>query len=125
MATLISGGSALAQAYPTSVVGTWTIRANNTLPFTFTVQSQSADSPCAVIAGVMGSPNDPIAGYYCPATGQVSFLRNSASTGATYQVFTGEVSWVGSPTLMTGNFSNYAGGNNNGAFSFSASNPGS
>jgi hypothetical protein len=72
----------------------------------------------------MGAPNDTIVGYYCPSTGQVSFLRNSANTGATYQVFTGQLSWVGSATYMTGNFSNYAGGNNTGAFSFSAQYPG-
>jgi hypothetical protein len=124
VATLITAGSALAQAFPTTVVGTWTIRANDTLPFTFTVQSESSDSPCALINGVIGGP-DALVGYYCPATGAVSFLRNSANTGATFQVFTGQVSWVGSQTQMTGNFSNYAGGNNNGAFSFSAQYPGS
>jgi hypothetical protein len=125
VATLITAGSALAQAFPTTVVGTWTIRANDTLPFTFTVQSQSSDSPCALINGLMGAPNDTIVGYYCPATGAVSFLRNSSNTGATYQVFTGQVSWASSQTQMTGNFSNYAGGNNTGAFSFSAQYPGS
>jgi len=122
VATVLTAGAALAQAYPANVVGTWTIRANDTLPFTFTVQSQSSDSPCALIAGVLGAPNDTITGYYCPATGAVSFLRNSASNGATYQVYLGQVSWAGSETYMTGNFSNY-GGSNTGAFSFSASIP--
>jgi len=125
IATLITAGSALAQGYPTTVVGTWTIRANDTLPFTFTVQAQSSDSPCALITGVMGAPNDSIVGYYCPANGGVSFLRNSSNTGATYQVFTGQLSWGGSETYMTGTFTNYAGGNNTGAFSFSAQYPGS
>ncbi len=100
-------------------------RQNDTLPFTFTVQSQSSDTPCAAITGLMGAPNDTVAGYYCPASGQISFLRNSSNTGATYQVFTGRLSWVGSSTQMTGNFSNYSGGDNNGAFSFAASIPGS
>ena len=124
--TLLTAGAALAQTYPTSVVGQWTIRANDTQPFTFTVQQQSSDSPCAQITGIMGAPNDAIAGYYCPATGQVSFLRNSSNTGATYQVFTGQTSWAGSgdvQTQMTGNFSNYAGGDDTGAFSFMAALP--
>jgi hypothetical protein len=127
VASLITAGAAIAQTYPTNVVGTWSIRANDTQVFTFTVQSQSSDSPCALITGIMGAPNDPITGYYCPATGGVSFLRNSASSGATYQVFTGQLSWTGSgdvKTQMTGYFSNYSSGDNTGAFSFTASLPG-
>ena len=123
--TLIAGGAAIAQTYPTSIVGTWTIRANDTAPFTFTVSSQSSDAPCAAISGSMGAPNDTIAGYYCPATGGVSFLRNSSQTGATYQVFTGNLSWTGANTYMTGSFSNFAGGNDTGSFGFTASVPGS
>ena len=123
--TLFAGGAAMAQAYPTSIVGTWTIRANDTQPFTFTVSSQSSDAPCAAISGLMGAPNDTIVGYYCPATGGVSFLRNSSNTGATYQVFTGELSWTGTTTYMTGTFSNFAGGNDTGSYGFTASSPGS
>jgi hypothetical protein len=124
IATLLAGGSAMAQTYPFNIVGTWSIRANDTDIFTFTVQQQSSATPCAYITGIMGAPNDPIAGYYCPATGEVSFLRNSSSSGATYQVFTGQTSWQGNssvPTQMTGDFTNYGGDNNNGAFSFNAS----
>ncbi len=126
VASLITAGSALAQAYPTSVVGTWNIRANDTLLFTFTVEKQSSDSPCAQITGVLGAPNDPIVGYYCPTTGLVSFERNSANTGATFQVYTGQLSWAksGKPyTQMTGNFSNYGGGDDTGAFAFTADLP--
>ena len=118
--TLITGGAAMAQAYPTSIVGTWTIRANDTQPFTFTVSTQSSDAPCAAITGLMGAPNDTIVGYYCPATGGVSFLRNSSQTGATYQVFTGELSWTGTKTYMTGSFSNFSGGVHTGSFGFTA-----
>ena len=96
---LCAGGAMAAQTYPASVVGTWTIRANDTLPFTVSVSAQSSDAPCAAITGLMGAPNDTIAGYYCPATGGVSFLRNSAQSGATYQVFTGQLSWAGQRDL--------------------------
>jgi hypothetical protein len=118
--TLLAGG-ALAQTYPTSIVGNWTIRANDTQPFTITISSQSSDAPCALIGGLMGAPNDTVVGYYCPATGLVSFLRNSANTGATYQVFSGMLSWTGTTTYMTGAFSNFAGGADTGAFGFTAS----
>jgi hypothetical protein len=124
-ASIIAAGSAMAQSYPANIDGTWTILANNTQAFTFTVQSQSSDSPCALITGVIGAPNDTLIGYYCPATGAVSFLRNSAASGATFQVFTGAVSWAGSQNQMTGNFSNYSSGSDVGAFSFSATIPGS
>jgi hypothetical protein len=123
VASVIGAGSASANTYPTSVVGTWNIRANDSQVFTFTVKNQSSDNPCAQITGVLGAPNDPIVGYYCRATGLFSFERNSASTGATFQVFTGQASWAGNssiPTRITGNFSNYAGGDNTGAFAFTA-----
>ncbi len=125
IATVITAGAALAQSpYPASVVGTWLIVANNTKQFTFTVQSQSTDSPCAQIAGILPAPsgtNDTILGYYCPATGGLSFERNASTTGATFQVFTGNVSSTGSTTQFTGTFTNYAGAPNTGAFPFSAS----
>jgi len=125
IATLITTGAALAQTYQANVLGTWSIRANDTQVFTFTVSGESSDAPCAYINGVMGAPNDPIEGYYCPATGQVSFLRNSVSGGGTYQVYTGQLSWAGNSdieTQMTGSFTNY-GGTNTGAFAFTAALP--
>jgi hypothetical protein len=119
--TLLAAGAAFAATYPTSVVGTWSIRANDTALFTVSITTQSTDAPCAAITGTMGAPNDPIVGYYCPATGGISFLRNSAQTGATYQVFTGQLSWTGAKTYVTGNFSNYGGSGNSGYYGFTAS----
>ncbi len=129
IATVMAGGAAFAQSYPASLVGTWTIVANNTQPFSFTVQAQSSDSPCAQITGVLGATNDTLLGYYFPATGAVSFERNASNTGVTFQVFTGSLSWTGTTTQMTGSFANYDdvdnSGNDVGAYSFSATLPGS
>jgi hypothetical protein len=130
-ASLVAAGPASAHSYPKTIVGTWNIRANDTQVFTFTVQNQSSAGSCPLITGVLPAPNgtnDQIVGFYCPSTGLVSFERNSGNTGATFQVFTGQVSWTGSGgvlTQMTGNFSNYAGGDNTGAFAFTAELPGS
>jgi hypothetical protein len=128
IATMITAGAAMAQTYPTSIVGTWTIVANNTQPFTFTVQAQSSDSPCAQITGALAS-GDTILGYYCPATGAISFERNASSTGVTFQVYTGSLSWAGSTTYLTGSFANYDdvddSGNDVGAYAFSATLPSS
>jgi hypothetical protein len=127
--TTMAAGAAQAQSYPTSLVGTWTILANNTQPFTFTVQAQSSGSPCAQITGVLGATNDTLLGYYCPATGVVSFERNASATGVTFQVYNGALSTEGSTLYMTGNFSNYDNvddnGNDVGAYSFEATIPGS
>jgi hypothetical protein len=117
----------MAQAYPTSLIGTWAIVANNTQGLTFTVQAQSSDSPCAQITGVLGDTNDIVLGYYCPATGAVSFERNASDTGVTFQVYTGSLSTTGSTLRMTGSFSDYdnvdGNGNDVGAYSFSATLP--
>jgi hypothetical protein len=129
IAAVLTAGAAQAQSYPASLVGTWTILANNTQDFTFTVQTQSSDSPCAQITGVLGATNDLLLGYYCPATGAVSFERNASNTGVTFQVFTGSLSTAGSTLQMTGSFANYDNVDNNGndvgAYSFSATLPGS
>jgi hypothetical protein len=117
-ATLLTAGSALAQAYPTSVIDNWGMRANNTL-LSLNITNQSSDSPCAQITGTLGS--NPIVGYYCPASGLIGFEVNSVSNGATFQVYSGQMSYASEgtyPTQMTGNFSAYEGGNNTGAYSF-------
>jgi hypothetical protein len=127
IATVLTAGAAMAQAYPTSLIGTWAIVANNTQGLTFTVQAQSSDSPCAQITGVLGDTNDIVLGYYCPATGAVSFERNASDTGVTFQVYTGSLSTTGSTLRMTGSFSDYdnvdGNGNDVGAYSFSATLP--
>jgi hypothetical protein len=125
IATVISAGAALAQSYPASVAGTWTIVANNTQSFTFTVEAQSSDSPCAQITGTFS--NDILLGYYCPATGAVSIERNASDTGVTFQVYTGSLSTEGRTLHMTGSFSNYDNvddnGNDVGAYGFYATLP--
>jgi len=129
IATVITAASAMAQSYPASIVGTWTIFANNTKAFTFTVQAQSSSGTCEQITGVLGATNDTILGYYCPATGAVSFERNASTTGVTFQVYSGSLSWSGKTTYLTGSFSNYDdvdnSGNDVGAYSFSATLPSS
>jgi hypothetical protein len=129
IATVMAGGAAFAQSYPASLVGTWTIVANNTQPFSFTVQAQSSDSPCAQITGVLGDSNDILLGYYCPATGVVSFERNASDSDVTFQVYSGALSTTGSTLYMTGSFANYDdvdnNGNDVGAYSFSATLPNS
>ena len=125
LVTLLTAGSAL--AYPTTIIGTWVLRANNTQSIAINVGTQGSVGTCPQITGTLGGnlgAQDPIIGYYCPATGQLSFLRNSAGTGATYQVYNGQVSAVSSQLdeQMTGNFLSFGGGAANGAFSFWAQN---
>jgi hypothetical protein len=126
-ASLLAAGPAL--AYPSEAVGTWPLRADNTQALNLIILKQGSVGACPQISGVLGPYGEPgpdtVVGYYCPATGQISFLRNAAGTGATYQVFTGQLSAAGQfVPQMTGSFLSFDGGNNNGAFSFWANNPG-
>jgi hypothetical protein len=127
-ASLLAAGPALANSYPSTVVGTWVLRANNTQEIGITIDNQGSVGVCNQISGILGAnggPQDKVVGYYCPATGQISFLRNAAGTGVTYQVFTGQLSAAGQfEPQMTGSFLSFGGGSNNGAFSFWAENPG-
>ncbi len=127
LAMLCGAAPALAQDFPPTLIGTWVMRANNSQFIAVNVNNQGTTGTCPRITGTLGPNNtagDPVVGYYCPATGLVSFLRTSANTGATFQVFTGQLTEL-STTLeeqLMGTFLSFAGGNNNGAFSFTAVN---
>jgi hypothetical protein len=91
----LSLGSAHASSWPASVVGTWDMFADQNSPV-LTITSQGPSGKCRPIAGTMVDPatgaNDVIAGFYCPSSGRISFLRTGASNGETYQAYVGNLS---------------------------------
>jgi hypothetical protein len=101
------GGSAFASSpWPTSIVGTWNMSANQST-LTLTIQHQSGSGPCKAITGTLVDTVNGTAdvnGYYCNNSGRISFLREDPSSLETYQVFTGNLSYPGSPTYMSGVF---------------------
>ena len=109
--------SQVVAAYPTSVVGNWAVRANQT-PGNMNITFQStAAGPCKLIQGnIFGSP---ITGFYCPNTGRIQFLRKDAANNDTIQVYSANLTSAGSIQYMGGSFGSFDAGF--GEYSFFAS----
>jgi hypothetical protein len=125
-AALIAGaaGQAMASAWPASVVGVWSMSANQS-GLTLTISTQKGSGTCKVITGTLvdvfnGNQSNTIQGFYCPTSGRIHFLRIDTTTGQTFQVFAGNLSYPGSPTYMAGNFAE-DGGSTPGEYDFFAS----
>ena len=106
----LSFGSAHASSWPTSVVGTWHMLANQNSPV-LTITSQGISGKCRPIDGTIvdaaTGANDIIIGFYCPLSGRISFLRNNSKTNGTFQVFVGNLSdapTTGNERRMGGTF---------------------
>ena len=81
--------------------------AANQSSLVLTIKKESGTTICRDITGTLvDTVNGPsnIVGFYCPFSGRISFLRNSTSNGLTFQVFTGNLSYPGSSTYMSGVF---------------------
>lgn len=95
--------SQAAAAWPTSVFGTWNVRANQT-PGTMHITFQSGAGACRQILGdILGSP---MQGFYCPSTGRIQFLRKN-SVNDTLQVYSANLTSTGVTNFMGGSFSSY------------------
>jgi len=104
--SLLSGSAFASSPWPASIKGTWNMSANQST-LTLTITQVSGSGPCKNIAGTLvDSVNGPadIEGYYCSNSGRFGFLRESPSDLETYQVFTGNLSYPGSSTYMSGVF---------------------
>lgn len=103
-------------AYLTSVVGTWNVRANQTVG-TMQITFQSASGSCRQILGsILGSS---MQGFYCPSTGRIQFLRKN-SANDTYQVYSANLtSTTAAVNYMGGSFGSFDAGF--GEYSFFAS----
>ncbi len=91
---------ALADGWPTSVVGTWSVTANHATGKLVITTQGSGD--CQPISGTIFGNS--ILGFYCPQSGRIHFLRTL--NGATTQDYTGNLSQVLAelPLLMAGTF---------------------
>jgi hypothetical protein len=92
----LAGNAAHAGSYPYKLgPATWYGVANN-YDVLITISGQTFGSPCGQISGTMGNKGQPadstIQGYYCPATGKLTFLRKSKSNNVTFQSYTGWMS---------------------------------
>jgi hypothetical protein len=90
---------ALADGWPTSVLGTWSVIANHSTG-TLLITTQVSSGDCQFISGdIFGNP---MHGFYCPQSGRIHFLRTV--NGATIQDYTGNLSQAlaGAPLLVAG-----------------------
>ncbi|MBB6094740.1 hypothetical protein HNQ60_003627 [Povalibacter uvarum] len=106
-AGLALSGTAAA-APPATVTGSWSILIDQNYT-TLDITNQGGGggpggSTCRVILGYLGIA--PITGYYCPPTGELHFLHNNVSTGATVRTFSGSVTAATgvAPAHMAGTF---------------------
>ena len=112
VAVAMSSTCALAASpYPSTVVGSWTMSANQS-SLTLTITRQSGPAACKEIVGTLDDSVNglsDIEGFYCPDSGRISFLREATTNKRTYQTFTGNTSYPGSTTYMAGIFAQEVG----------------
>jgi hypothetical protein len=107
---------ASADGWPVSVVGNWTVRANNAVGV-LSITFQGAAGQCRPISGAIFG--NPIQGFYCPASGRIHFLRKNAVTNDTFQDYTANLSQDAAIDYMAGTFA--SDGGSFGEYNFSGS----
>jgi hypothetical protein len=104
-------------AYPSSIAGTWTAQANQTL-LTIVIH-QGSTGTCRGLSGTIGSNN--LEGFYCPSTGRFNFALKLPGSGLTAQYYSGNLSSTGNELFMTGIFASItAAGGALGEYNFAA-----
>jgi len=107
VSSMLIAGSAMAAAWPTSVVGTWSALANLS-SLTVNITSQGTKGSCPAILGTItdngtGAASN-LQGFYCPKSGRIQFLRKNPTSNDTFQVYNGNLSFATSNPLMGGTF---------------------
>lgn len=111
--SLLWGGAAYADGWPSSVAGNWSVVANQTTG-TLSITQPASNQSCQPITGTL--LGEPIQGFYCPSSGRIAFLRKNAN-GITYQHYQGNLA-QGGPERIGGSFTAF--GNSSGEYSFYA-----
>ncbi|MGH6848277.1 MAG: hypothetical protein ACREC0_12820 [Methylocella sp.] len=99
--------TASADPWPASVVGTWSVQANQN-SLVMRISSQGVIGNCRAILGTLQNVGSivtaNIEGFYCPFSGRISFVRKDTRTNDTYQTWTGNLSDPGTKLLIGGTF---------------------
>src|SRR5260370_841623 len=106
---LLTARTALADGWPTSLAGTWSVVGNQSLGFlTITQFPGAAGSQCKPIRGTI-YVSDAIGGFYCPGSGRLGFVRLIGSTTSPRQYWSGNLSQVvtGLPLRIGGMFDSF------------------
>jgi hypothetical protein len=111
-----ASAASAADAWPANVVGTWSGLSNQS-PIVLTVSTQTAGGKCQSISGtiydVNGGFTGDMAGYYCPSSGAVEFLRYPTGSSVAFQVYSASLSQSHPPKhdggiMMAGTFGQYS-----------------
>jgi hypothetical protein len=113
-ALMVAISSAKAEPWPSSVVGTWDVHANQShLTMVIKTQTPGQNTDCNQIEGTIWNvgaapPYDTISGFYCLYSGKISF-RRTGPAGPTFQTWTGNLSDPGIVfVLIGGTFVSYS-----------------
>ncbi len=123
---LVAGSAniAMADGWPISVLGNWSIIGNQHIG-TLHIATQAAAGNCRRITGTAypgTAAANPIEGFYCPFSGRIQFVRKQPANNDTMQVWTGNVSQDGAVDRMGGTFTAVAsGGGSLGEYNFQGS----
>lgn len=113
--------TAMADGWPLSVVGGWSIIGNHHIGL-LNIVSQAAVGNCRRITGTVYA--HPIEGFYCPFSGRIQFVRKQPASNDTLQVWTGNVSQDGVVDRMGGTLTSVSsalGGGSLGEYNFQGS----
>ena len=121
-----SANIAMADGWPLSVVGNWSIIGNQHIG-TLNIATQAALGNCRRITGTVypgTAVAHPMEGFYCPFSGRIQFVRKLPANNDTLQVWTGNVSQDGAVDRMGGTFTSVStalGGGSLGEYNFQGS----
>jgi hypothetical protein len=101
---LLSAGTALADGWPASVAGNYSVVGNQHVGVLSIVQFATAGQ-CKPIRGTIYGA-DAIEGFYCPGSGRIAFTRFNGNTNNPKQHWSGNLSQAvaGQPTRIGGLF---------------------
>ncbi|MBD2439122.1 hypothetical protein [Nostoc sp. FACHB-110] len=104
LSPIVFAQAALADGWPTSVVGNWSVNANNSTG-TLSITTQATTGNCRSIRGsIFGNPITK--GFYCPFSGRLHFIRDVNNSA--FQVYNANVSQNATTLRIGGLFSDYA-----------------
>lgn len=115
--SLLWASAAYADGWPASVQGNWSVVANQSSG-TLSITQPSSSLNCKPISGYIFATSSTIQGFYCPASGRISFARRNSS-GVPYQYYQGNLSQTGNTLRIGGSFAVFnSSGGSLGEYSF-------
>lgn len=103
--SLLWASAAYADGWPTTVQGNWSVVANQSSG-TLSITQPSSTLNCKPISGYIFSTSSTIQGFYCPASGRISFARRNSS-GVPFQYYEGNLSQTGNILRIGGSFASF------------------